>query len=178
VADPEVSTIDEWTLWDRRRQEDAWWSAWCSLWQCIVTEEVRVHETCSIDAVDVVDQGDNWWKAWSSTWSQIGSQLLVTWWAAWDFQWKAICAEHARPFVWHRSWVSVWEKLGDQYAVQEAAMERALTEVAEHEKARRRAWWPGWIRVWSDIGKRESGVMAAWKPICRNCRGDLKQATV
>ena len=114
-----------------------------------------------------------WWVKWPRAWRQIGDQPGIVWWSAWDSLWRKLGAERERPFVWSRAWLLAWEAIGQQRFAEEAAKVRRIIEAAVHERTTRQSFWATWIGMWTDIGKREAGVMAAWRPICRSCRQNL-----
>jgi hypothetical protein len=163
----------EWEARERRRQEDAWWSAWLAAWQHIGREERRIREELSLEAERFRAREVLWWVKWTRAWRQIGDQPGMAWWSAWDSLWRTLGAERERPFVWSRAWLLAWEAIGQQRFAEEAEKVRRIIEAAAHERTTRQSFWATWIGMWTDIGKREAGVMAAWRPICRNCRQNL-----
>jgi hypothetical protein len=95
---------------------------------------------------------------------------VEVWWIAWHRLWIDLGVEYMRPHRWTDRWLEAWEAIGNKYAADE--VERA--RLGRYWRDQREVWWAAWIHMWKDIGQRESGAMAAWRPICRRCRDDLQ----
>ena len=164
---------EEWAARERAQLENAWWSAWSSAWGYIGREVLALLEEQrrALQARCASDQ--SWWKLFSILWRRIAEQIVDAWWIEWRQTWRELGIHHVRPYSWQRTWQAAWKEVGAQYAVDEAKRARRLAEEDYRENTRRQTWWPAWIRMWTDIGMRESGVLAAWRPICRKCRQDL-----
>lgn len=163
----------EWEARVLAQRAQAWWSAWIALWKSLGSEVTRR---------DLFDQQQQyalrlrsltWWATWSRVWPRIADDIVSTWWAEWRQMWRELGAEYGRLYVWFRTWRAAWSAIGKQYAQEVAERDRRRAEVMARESARRWSWWPTWLQVWSNIGQRASGMMAAWRPICRQCRQDL-----
>lgn len=163
----------EWEARTRRQKAAAWWHAWIAAWTRVGTEEARRSETERLQRALLLARVRAWWKTWTETWPRIAEQISVSWWIEWRRVWRAIGDEYVRPYRWLRAWRSAWEAIGNLYAVDEASRARRRVENRKREVARCSNWWDAWPRIWPDIAQRESGVMAAWRPICRRCRQDL-----
>lgn len=164
---------EEWAARERAQKVNAWWSAWTSAWGYIGKEALRARAAALKNALSL---RTHWWKSWIHLWRRIAEhteQAVVSWWMQWRQLWREIGIEYARPYSWQRTWQRVWEEIGKQHAVDEAKREKSFAEDVYRENTRRQTWWPAWIRMWTNIGMRESGVMAALRPICRKCRQDL-----
>jgi len=163
----------EWAARERRQKISAWWAAWGEAWRGASRE---AHIACRLRTEE--DRArhlrvETWWKAWSGSWRRTAEHVVGSWWIEWQRSWREVGGQYARPYSWHRDWRSAWGAVGDQHALEEARIDKLRAEAAARERALRRDWWIAWIRVWPDIAQRESGVMAAWRPICRHCRQDL-----
>lgn len=161
---------NEWEERDRARIADQWMSRWVALWRSI-GNEVRLSTSYSSRHENVIrEREDAWWKKWTSVWPRMIQTSLDTWWISWHQLWIDLGAEHVRPYRWRQRWLDAWEMIGRQYAADKIERERQNRSRDD----RRDVWWASWTRVWKDIGQRESGAMAAWKPICRKCRDDMR----
>lgn len=164
---------EEWAARERTQKVKAWWSAWLAAWGYIGREVLGRFEEqrCALQVRRAREQ--SWWKSWADVWRRIAEKIGDAWWIEWRQMWREVGIQYVRPYNWQRAWKAAWTVIGKQYAVEEAERVRRLAEENYRESTRRHNWWPLWIRVWSDIGLRASGVMAAWRPICRTCRQDL-----
>ncbi len=160
----------EWEERELARRADQWWDLWVGLWRS-VDNEVRL---CAVDSHQkehaLRAREDAWWKAWSTVWPRMIQTTIDAWWIGWHQLWIDLGAEHMRPYRWMQRWHDAWEMIGRQYAADETERERQR----RNREDRCDVWWAAWLRVWKDIGQRESGAVAAWKPICRKCRDDLR----
>lgn len=167
----------EWEERARAGRAMAWWNVWITAWRNIGIEpnrqaEDQLRASQRQRAADL--RADTWWLSWQHVWKRIAAQIVDLWWVEWRQSWREIGTQHARPHLWMRTWKLVWSEIGKQYAKDVVARARQQAEAEARERERYRQWWPAWIKVWEDIGLRSSGMMAAWKPICRQCRQDLK----
>lgn len=168
-----VREKDEWAARERAQKEAAWWSAWISSWNAVGKEALMQKADQQRAALQMRTREYYWWTSWAHLWWRVADQIVVSWWIAWRQAWREIGVRHARPIQWWISWISLWGSIGTQHAVSVMESARRLAEDRRCERARRESWWPAWLRVWAEIGQRASGVMAAWRPICRTCRQDL-----
>lgn len=160
----------EWEERERARQADQWWGLWAGLWRS-VGNEARLHGVNQQWADQRLrDLDDRLWTRFASLWPRMIQTTIDAWWISWHQLWVDLGAEHVRPYRWMQRWLDAWEMIGRQYAADAIERERQR----RYRDDRRDVWWATWIRVWKDIGQRESGAMAAWKPICRKCRDDLR----
>lgn len=166
---------EEWELRARKQRDDAWWGAWGEAWRYVAAEVYTQGEELRLLQEAQRRREQLWWTAWERVWPQIGKHLLDAWWIAWRGSWLKIAAQHVAPYRWQRAWQEVWNSIGQQHAEEETRRAREREDEDRRFQLRRRTWWETWSRVWTDIGQRESGLKAAWRPICRNCRGDLTQ---
>jgi hypothetical protein len=163
----------EWELRAQKQRAMAWWSAWGEAWLCIA-KEARAQGDVEQRLLEVQRRRDQvWWTAWGRTWPRIGNQIIDAWWIAWRGSWLEIAAQYAAPYRWKRAWQEAWRSISQQHVAEETQRAREREDEDRRSRLRRRNWWETWARVWTDIGQRESGLKAAWKPICRNCRADL-----
>lgn len=164
---------EEWAARERAQKVKAWWIAWVAAWGYIGREVLgRLEEQRrALQVRNAREQ--SWWKSWAHVWRRIAEQIVDAWWIEWRQMWRELGIKHVRPYIWQRAWQVAWEAVGKQYAADEAKRARRRVEDEARENTRRQNWWPAWLRMWTDIGQRESGVMAAWHPICRRCRQDL-----
>ena len=165
----------EWAARERAQKVKAWWSAWASAWGCIGREVLGQFEEQRRELLTRRTREQFWWKSCVRMWGRIGEQIVDAWWIEWRQMWRELGIQHVRPYSWQRAWQVAWEAVGKQYAADEAKRARRRVEDEARNNARCQNWWPAWIRMWMDIGQRESGVMAAWRPICRKCRQDLSR---
>lgn len=162
--------------WEARIQKQnmlAWWSAWSAAWGYIGKQELWRLEAKQRAFVAQSTRTHFWWKSWQHVWPRIAEEISVSWWIAWRRTWREIGDQHVRPHRWWRSWRSAWEAIGNLYVVDEAVRVKQRADDKQRENTRRSSWWETWTRMWPNIAQRESGVMAAWRPICRRCRQDL-----
>ena len=160
----------EWETRALAQRAQAWWNAWNAAWKSLGSEVARrlfdQHHASRLRSL-------TWWTAWSRVWPRIADHIVSSWWVEWRRLWRELGAQYARPYDWLRAWEAAWSTIGKQYAQEEVERARRRAEDVARESARRWVWWPAWLQVWSNIGQRESGMMAAWRPICRQCRQDL-----
>ena len=161
---------EEWDTRDRSRKANQWCDLWISMWRS-VGRDVFVRSEIDLTLANAIaSRDDTWWLRWTTLWPRIGSQIIDAWWIQWHTLWVNVGVDYMRPFRWMAIWTSFWEDLGRQYAADAIERERKR----RYEDDRRNVWWASWIRMWKDIGQRESGAMAAWRPLCRHCRDDLR----
>lgn len=164
---------EEWAARERVQRAKAWWIAWTSAWGYIGREALSLGEEEQRALQERHARDESWWTLFAILWRRIGAQIVDAWWIEWRQTWREIGSVHARPYSWQRAWQAAWKEVGTQHAVEEAKRARRLAEENYRENTRRQTWWPAWILMWTNIGMRASGVMAAWRPICRRCRQDL-----
>ena len=164
---------EEWAARERAQQAKSWWIAWTSAWGCVGREALGQFEEQRRELLQRRTREQLWWKSYAHLWRRIGEQIVDAWWIEWRQMWRELGIQHVRPYSWQRAWQAAWKEVGAQYAADEAKRERRLADENNREKTRSLTWWPAWIRMWTDLGMRESGVMAAWRPICRKCRQNL-----
>ena len=163
----------EWADRARRQKDLQLWAAWIVMWRDVGNEE-RVR----FDVLDRADQAQHAreyarWQAWTRLWHRIAEQIIVTWWINWRGLWTELGLVHSRPYRWTRDWQSMWAQIGTLYATDYARLEVQREKARAEADSRRRSWWAAWLKLWPDIAQRESGLAAAWRPICRWCRQDL-----
>lgn len=164
---------EEWELRARKQRSAAWWIAWGAVWLYVAKELRSQSEEQQRSLQDQRRRDQVWWTAWVRVWPQIGKQILDAWWIAWRGSWLEIAAQYAAPYRWERAWQIAWKAVTQQHALEEAQRAKQREDEDRRRRLQRRSWWETWSRVWTDIGQRESGLKAAWRPICRNCRQDL-----
>jgi hypothetical protein len=163
----------EWAARELAQKAKAWWRAWATAWGHIGREIFGCFDEQRRLLLAQRAREHLWWKVFAGVWQRIAAQIVDAWWIGWRQMWRELGLQHARPYIWQRAWHVAWEEVGKQYAADEAKRARRLADDIYRENTRCQTWWPAWIRMWTDIGQRESGVMAAWRPICRKCRQDL-----
>jgi hypothetical protein len=177
---------EEWAARERVQKAKAWWGALVTAWFDVWKEELRRFDDQRRVLLAQRAREQSWWQVWKFTWQRIQAERVVSWGIEWRQVWRDLGVECSRPYIWQRRWQEVWEAVSKQYvadeverardlAKEEAAQAWRLVEEKRNETLRRYTWWPEWTRVWAEIGDRESGAMAAWRPICKRCRRDVKQ---
>lgn len=160
----------EWEQRERQRKATQWWARWDALWRSVGNEA----KLRALDRFREVRERrareEAWWTKWTAVWPRMIQTTIDTWWIRWHRLWIDLGVEYMRPYRWEESWITLWEAIGNKYAFDEVERYR----ITRYLRDQREVWWATWIRVWKDIGQRESGAMAAWKPICRKCRDDLR----
>lgn len=163
----------EWEARLRRQAAAAWWNVWNAAWGYVGREASWRLNSRQRASQALLVREQSWWRIWAETWPRIAEQISDSWWIEWRRMWRELGDQHARPYRWARAWRSVWDAIGNLYAVDEAARVRSRAQDRDRANARQSNWWEVWTRMWPNIAQRESGVMAAWRPICRTCRQDL-----
>lgn len=161
---------EEWAALESVRLPNQWGDLWIGMWRSVGRDVLVSSEIALAIATAIVERDQAWWHRWTTLWTRIGAQIIDAWWIHWHTLWVNVGVEYMRPFRWMASWASVWEDVGRQYAADAIERERKR----RYDDDRRNGWWTSWIRLWKDIGQRESGAMAAWRPLCRLCRDDLR----
>lgn len=163
----------EWETRARTQRVTAWWKAWIAAWNYIGNDTPKRTEEAQRVLLALRARDAAWWSDWAGLWPRVVTQITVTWWIEWRRVWRELGACHAAPHRWQIAWCAAWTALGKQYAADEAVRAKRRHEEEERVHARTRNWWDVWLRLWPDIAQRESGVMAAWRPICQRCRQDV-----
>ena len=163
----------EWAARERSQKVKAWWSAWASAWGYIGREVFGRFEEQRRALQVRRDREQSWWKSWANVWRRIAEKIVDAWWIEWRQLWREVGIQYVRPYNWQRAWQAAWAAVGKQYATDAAKIAWRRAETEARLNARGQSWWPAWRRMWAEIGQRASGVMAAWRPICRTCRQDL-----
>lgn len=163
----------EWEARLHAQRATAWWTSWIAVWRWVGSgaQMQLLEETCALAERTRRDLARQ--RAWETIWTRIARQIAETWWVEWRQAWREIGMRHEAPYRWHVAWCSVWLSVARQYALDEIERAKRRREQEERAASLGKRWWEAWLKMWPEIAKRESGTIAAWRPICRQCRQDL-----